>query len=107
LTEDLLAELDEEGFLKDPNRWSEEVATYIAEEQFNIKLTAKHWEVIKFFREYFQRWGTLPMIRTVRKSLGITVEELEEMFRRKGSSARGVICKISGLPKLLCISAGC
>jgi len=46
---DLSAELDGEGFLKDPNKWSKEIAVYIAEEQFDIKLTAKHWKVNRVF----------------------------------------------------------
>jgi len=107
LSKDVSIELDEDGFLKDPNKWNAEVATYIAREQFGIELEDIHLKVVRFFLEYYQKWGTLPMIRTVRTNLNLTSEKLDELFKRKNSTARGVICKISGLPKLLCMAAGC
>ena len=71
-------ELDEDGFLKDPHKWNVEVATYIAREQFGIELEDVHWKVVRFFLEYYQKWGTLPMIRTVRTNLNLTSEQLDE-----------------------------
>lgn len=103
----LKVEFDEDGFIKDAEKWSEEVAKQIAREQFGIELGDTHWRIIRFFRDYYERWGTLPMVRTVRREMGLSTEQVNELFQRGESTARGVICKISGLPKLLCISAGC
>ncbi|NIM46095.1 MAG: TusE/DsrC/DsvC family sulfur relay protein [Nitrososphaeria archaeon] len=100
-------ELDEDGFIEDVDKWSEEAARFIAKEQFGIELEESHWNVIRFFRGYYEKWGTLPMIKTVRKETELSTEQLDQLFQRGESSTRGIICKISGLPKLLCLSAGC
>ena len=84
-----------------------ELAEKIAIEQFHIKLTEKHWTCIYFVREYYGKWEAMPMIKSIREISGLSVDEFELLFKAHKSSARGVLCKIAGLPRLLCISAGC
>lgn len=98
---------DEEGFLKNPDLWNLFLARKIAEDQFNIEMTELHIQAVNYVREYYEQWGTLPMVRTIRNHLKISSEQFDELFRRKESSARGVLCKISGLPRGLCTAAGC
>lgn len=98
---------DEEGFLKSPDLWSLALAREMAEDQFNIEMTELRIQAVSYVREYYQEWGTLPMVRTIRNYLKISSEQFDELFRRKESSARGVLCKISGLPRGLCTAAGC
>lgn len=98
---------DDEGYLLDPSIWNEDVAIEIAKNQFDIELTEAHWICIRFVRTYYQKWSSLPMVKAVREEAGIASEEFERLFKRGKGSARGVLCKISGLPKMLCIAAGC
>lgn len=98
---------DDEGFLIDWNAWNEAIADEIAKKQFGIELTEGHWKCIRFVRDYYAKWSSLPMVKTLREAIGLTSEEFERLFKKGSSGARGVLCKICGLPKMLCIAAGC
>ena len=43
--------LDSEGYLVDPEDWTEAVAVDFAERE-GIELTSDHWRVIRFLREW-------------------------------------------------------
>ena len=43
---------DEEGYLVEPESWTQDVAEIIAAEE-NIELTAEHWSVLQFIRNYY------------------------------------------------------
>jgi tRNA 2-thiouridine synthesizing protein E len=98
---------DEEGFVEDPGLWSESLAVNMAREQFQIVISELHMNVIRFVREYYVKWEAIPMIKTIRDHFSLSVGQLNGMFKRSESSARGVICKLAGLPKMLCIASGC
>ena len=99
--------LDSEGFLLDSGAWNEGVADEIAKKQLGIELTEQHWKCIRFVRNYHDKWLSMPMVKTIREEAGLTSEEFEGLFKRGTSSGRGVLCKVCGLPKMLCIAAGC
>ena len=99
--------IDEEGFLKEPDAWIEELSKKIAKEQFGMSLTGLQMQVICFVREYYLKWETLPMVKTIRDQFKLDSDQLDDMFKRGKSTARGVICKLGGLPKMLCIASGC
>jgi len=99
--------LDEEGFLIDPDLWTEELSKKMAEKQFNMVLTDLHMKIIQYMREYYTKWETLPILLTISKEFNLKSQVLDEMFKRGGSTSRGVICKLGGLPKMLCIASGC
>ena len=99
--------LDEEGFVKEPNTWTEELSKKMAKEQFSISLTDLQMQVIYFVREYYLKWETLPMVKTIRDQFKLDTDQFDDMFKRGKSTARGVVCKLSGLPKMLCIASGC
>ena len=99
--------LDEEGFLMDPDLWTEELSKKMAEKQFNMVLTDLHVKIIQYMREYYAKWGTLPILLTISKEFNLKSQALDEMFKRGGSTSRGAICKLGGLPKTLCIASGC
>lgn len=46
-------QLDDEGYLIEPNDWDENVAAYLAEQE-GIELTDEHWQVIRFMRKYYE-----------------------------------------------------
>ncbi len=99
--------LDDEGYLVDPKTWNEEIAREIAKKQFDVELAEAHWKCIRIVRAYYEKWSSLPMVKTIRDEGGLTADEFDQFFRKGASNARGVLCKISGLPKNLCIAAGC
>lgn len=93
---------DPEGFLTDLTLWDEEVAIAIAQAE-GITLTADHWEVIYFLRDFYQEYQIAPAIRALIKTLR------EKLGPEKGNSIYLHILfpdgaaiqsnKIAGLPK--------
>lgn len=68
-------ETDENGYLKNPDDWDENVAEYIAK-MVKIELTLDHWEVIKIARNYYQKYRYAPIVR-------IIVQEMKNIFEPK------------------------
>jgi len=69
-------DVNDEGFLTDPNQWTREVAVEIARSEGIDDLTPQHWQVIDFMRtEYFEK-GTGPTVRVLGKTSGVSVEDL-------------------------------
>lgn len=60
--------VDEAGFLTDPDAWSGEFAQYIADQEA-IGLTALHWEILAFMRDYYEEHGIAADARFVFKYL--------------------------------------
>lgn len=89
-------ELDEDGFIVDPALWNEDLVSYFGKEEGVEELTENHWKVINYLRDYFQKFGTAPMIRKLCKESGFTLKEIYEMF--PSGPAKGA-CKMAGLPK--------
>jgi len=89
-------EIDEDGFLVDPEDWSEDMAAYFATVEDVTELTDKHWQVINYLRDYFKKFGVAPMIRKLCKDTGFTLKEIYELF--PSGPAKGA-CKLAGLPK--------
>ncbi len=89
-------EVDPEGFLLDPEQWSEPVAQEIARSAGIETLTDRHWQVIKFMRASYLESGSAPSIRTLGKSSGVPIKELYELFP-KGPAK--LAAKIGGIPK--------
>jgi tRNA 2-thiouridine synthesizing protein E len=63
-----LPEIDAEGYLVDPNTWSETLAREFASQE-NIVLAEDHWDVIWFMRAYFDEHQVAPDARFVIKHL--------------------------------------
>lgn len=89
-------ELDEDGFLLNPEDWDEGVVEYFAKQENVSELTDRHWEVIHYLRDYFKQFGIAPMVRKLCKGSGMTLKEIYELFPT--GPAKGA-CKLAGLPK--------
>ena len=90
-------EVDEDGFLQELDKWSEEFAqAYASAEDIEGPLTEEHWKVINYLRNYYQQFGIAPMIRKICKDLGIDMKKLYELFPT--GPAKGA-CKLAGLAK--------
>jgi len=90
-------EVNEEGFLANPEVWDKEIAEIIAKEEEEIdELTDDHWAVIHYIREYFLEKKLAPMVRKVCKTTGFQLKYIYELF--PSGPAKGA-CKVAGLPK--------
>ena len=65
---DIPVATDNEGYLLDPEQWSETLALEIAASE-NITMTDAHWEIVNFAREHFELYQSVPENRTLLKTL--------------------------------------
>ena len=94
-------EVDEDGFLQEPDRWNDNIAKALAKAAEGIEeLTEEHWKAINYIRQYYLQYGQAPMVRKLCKDTGLNLKQIYNLF--PSGPARGV-CKIAGLPK----PAGC
>ncbi|MEW5903068.1 MAG: TusE/DsrC/DsvC family sulfur relay protein [Pseudomonadota bacterium] len=63
-----MVDLDEEGYLIEPLQWDDRLAEDIARQE-GIELTAEHWQVIRFMRDYYAEHQVAPDVRHVTKHL--------------------------------------
>ena len=89
-------EVDGDGFLQQPEIWSEDIARLFALEDGTGDLTEKHWSVIRFIRSHWEETDMAPMVRKVCQESGLKLREIYELFPL--GPAKGA-CKIAGLPK--------
>jgi TusE/DsrC/DsvC family sulfur relay protein len=101
-------DIDEEGYLVNPETWSEQIAQEFAGRE-NIQLTEDHWEAIRFMRQYYQEHQVAPDVRHVMKHLA---------QQRPGNESRNRIfelfpygyvkqaCKIAGMKRPRAWSTG-
>ncbi len=89
-------EVDEDGFMQEPEVWNEAIARALATTEGVDELTEDHWKVVNYLREYFLQFGVAPMIRKVTKETGFKLKTIYELF--PSGPAKGA-CKIAGLPK--------
>ena len=89
-------EVDEDGFLQEPEIWNRDVAVDFATTEGVAELTENHWKVINYLRNYYLKFGIAPMIRKVCKETGFKLSEIYQMF--PSGPAKGA-CKLAGLPK--------
>jgi tRNA 2-thiouridine synthesizing protein E len=88
--------VDEDGFMEEPEQWNEAVALALASTEGVAALTENHWKLVNYLREYYQKFGIAPMIRKLCKETGFSLKEIYEMF--PSGPAKGA-CKIAGLAK--------
>jgi TusE/DsrC/DsvC family sulfur relay protein len=93
---ELEIEVDEDGFIQEPDKWNEAVAAAIAATEDVGSLTEDHWKVIHYLRNYYQQFGIAPMVRKLCKETGFQLKYIYELF--PSGPAKGA-CKIAGLPK--------
>jgi tRNA 2-thiouridine synthesizing protein E len=89
-------EVDEDGFLQEPERWDAEVAKDFMTTEAIEELTDGHWKVIHYIRNYYVQFGIAPMIRKLCKETGFVLREIYHLF--PSGPAKGA-CKLAGLPK--------
>ncbi|ROL57977.1 TusE/DsrC/DsvC family sulfur relay protein [Bacteroidetes/Chlorobi group bacterium MS-B_bin-24] len=89
-------EVDEDGFMANPEEWNERVALALASTEGLTELTPDHWKVINYLRDYYKQYGIAPMIRKLCKETGFTLKQIYDLF--PSGPAKGA-CKVAGLAK--------
>lgn len=89
-------EVTDEGFLVNPEDWTEEMAPEIAKEEGIEELTDTHWKVINFMRSDFKEKGQIPTIRRIKNAGGVPTKDVYDAFPQ-GPAKKAA--KISGLGK--------
>ncbi|MCX7856516.1 MAG: TusE/DsrC/DsvC family sulfur relay protein [Deltaproteobacteria bacterium] len=89
-------EVDEDGFIQEPEKWNRQVAEDLAKIENAYPMTEEHWKVVNYLREYYLKYEIAPPIRMLCKQTGFDLKKIYELF--PSGPAKGA-CKIAGLPK--------
>lgn len=89
-------QVDDDGFMEEPELWNEQVALALAFTEGVEELTEDHWKVVNYLRDYYLRFGVAPMIRKLCKETKFSLKEIYELF--PSGPAKGA-CKVAGLHK--------
>lgn len=94
--------LDKHGYLADVQDWNEQVAEEFAILE-GISLTAAHWEVVHFVRQFYLEFNTSPAIRILVKAmaqqLGADKGNSKYLFMLFPHGPAKQATRIAGLPK--------
>jgi TusE/DsrC/DsvC family sulfur relay protein len=85
--------MDKDGFLIDPELWTESMACLITAMDGRGTLEPDHWRVLYFLREHYLSLGTLPPVSHLCRALGMPKHQVKQLF----GSCRGA-WRTAGLP---------
>ncbi|MBI4668761.1 MAG: TusE/DsrC/DsvC family sulfur relay protein [Elusimicrobia bacterium] len=89
-------EVDEDGFMQEPDKWNEVVAKALATTEGVNEMTEEHWKLVNYLRDYYLKFSIAPMIRKLCKETGFPLKKVYELF--PSGPAKGA-CKVAGLAK--------
>ncbi len=101
--------LNKGGYLANFTDWTRDFAEGMARED-GLELTECHWTVIRYMREFFDRYEIPPSPRVIIQAVGhelvvgggaCTRKKLEGLFPQGGCRQA---CRIAGLPDFYCHS---
>jgi|TARA_B100000959_G_scaffold35932_1_gene34488 tRNA 2-thiouridine synthesizing protein E len=102
-------ETDKSGFLRNPEHWNQEFATYIAEHE-NIYLSENHWEVINYIRKQYIENNKVPELRKLltafKKEYGIHKSTRKYIYHLFPYGYAQQACKIAGMRQIKNWSTG-
>jgi tRNA 2-thiouridine synthesizing protein E len=97
-----IPETDEEGYLVSIHDWTPAIAEALAAED-GCLLTANHWEVINFLRDYYDEFHIAPAVRVLTKAIGVKLGKdkgnSQYLFELYPQGPARQACKYAGLPK--------
>jgi len=95
-------DMDEDGFLTDWESWQEGMAAELAKTE-SLVLEDRHWEVIKWLREYYIKYQIAPpikmLVKEMAKMFGPTKGNTKYLYELFPGGPAKQACKIAGLPK--------
>ncbi len=90
--------VDDEGYLEDPEDWDETVACALADREGFGKecpLREEQIEILRFIRQYYKRFGSVPVVRAV--CTNVHQPKKCEYIEFPDPI---ITCRIAGIPKL-------
>lgn len=102
-TNDLMVELDEDGYLRHLHDWSPDIAQQLAAQQ-QLTLNEEHWAIINAIRQFYQQYQRSPTTRVLLKYLAqqLNAEKASSIYVMSlfgdGTPAK-TVARIAGLPK--------
>ncbi len=102
-----IPETDAEGYLVEPQDWSEALAETFAQQE-NITLGDDHWDVIRFMREEYDENQVIPDARHVIKHLSkrLGTDARKRLFDLFPYGYVKQACKIAGMKRPRAWSTG-
>ena len=91
----MTVDVNDEGFLTNPDQWTPDIASAIAQDEGIADLTDAHWNVINYCRDNAEN-GKSPTLRSISKGASVPTKQLFKLFP-KGPAKK--VAKISGLGK--------
>ncbi len=88
-------QLDDEGFLVNPDDWGVDVAQALAAREEIGTMTDEQMEIVKFMREYYKKFKGFPILNYVCKNIHKPKDCVSEEFINPEKA-----WKIAGLPKI-------
>ncbi len=99
---DITVELDEGGFMINRQQWSPEVATALALRN-DLRLSAAHWEIIHFVRQYHDTYSIEPpmraLVKAVKECFGEDLGNSRYLYKLFPDGPAKEACRYAGLPK--------
>ena len=89
-------EVDEDGFIQEPDKWNKEVAEDLAKTEDAYPMGEEAWRLVNYLRDYYIKYEIAPPIRMLTKQTKLDLKRVYELF--PGGPAKGA-CKVAGLPK--------
>jgi TusE/DsrC/DsvC family sulfur relay protein len=91
----IMIEVDNAGFMEDPQQWNREIAAALAKCEGVASLGDDHWKLLQFLRDHYLEHGVAPLVRQLCAESGLTLKQIYALF--PSGPARGA-CKVAGLP---------
>ena len=73
-------EIDEDGFIQEPEKWNKEVAEDLAKTENASPMSEEHWKLVNYLRDYYIKFGIAPPIRMVVKQTGLDLKYIYKLF---------------------------
>ncbi len=73
-------QLDQEGFLSEPNLWTRETARILADMDGIGTLGPEHWAVIYYLREHFEAYHSIPPMAQVCRNQQLGKHAVRRLF---------------------------
>ena len=98
---------DAEGYLVEPENWTEAVAEEFARQE-NLQLTDDHWDAIRFMREQYDENQVIPDARHVIKHLSnrLGTDARKRLFELFPYGYVKQACRIAGMKRPRAWSTG-
>ncbi len=90
----LKIQVDDEGYLENPDDWNEKVACALAEKEGVEELTEDRMEIIRFLRDHYKKYNFFPILSSICKNVHQPKECVNAEFMSPLTA-----WKVAGLPK--------